>query len=184
MVWTTKKLVLTGLYAGLLVGIEMIVALPLAIILGAGMGSIVGVFLGPLLLVLFKWMIKERGSLILVGLVASLLYLPLPAFGPPGFFPKLLILPGACLAMELVFLFLKKHPKITSICGSIAFNVVGLIIFIKLLLMFGIPSGERLVSLAIPFLIVSIFGGIIGGYCGYLIYKKIENKPFIKQIQS
>jgi hypothetical protein len=183
--WSLRKIALSGIFAALLLVAEVGLALPFVMAFGPGMGSIVGVFIGPLLFVLFREILNEKGALILIGFIASVLFVPLPAFGPAGFLPKLVILSTAGIFTEIVFLAMSKSSGLArGIASGVAFDFVGILIFIKILEYFKVPGSERFTSMFAVFLVVSIIGGAIGGAIGAKIFEKIEKRPAIQRIRN
>lgn len=181
--WTTKKFVIVGLFGALTWALYLGVSLPIIAVAGLGMGVIVQPFFTMLLFMLFKQVLPDFGSAMLLGLVASILFVPLPFFGPPGFLPKILVLLAAGFLMDILFLLLKRGPKAYGFIGFVSAETT-YIIFLSAFIAFGVPLAERLISLAIPLAFSSAVEGALGGFCAYMAFNRIKNKPWIKRINS
>ncbi len=147
------------------------------------LGGLMAMFLVPLLLALIYFPTKKIGSIILFGLIFSFLSVPTPMITQTPGFHKVPIILVAVIIAEIIYFFVKKD-KYKSILGGAGISVS---LWIMLLITFpilGLPAAERFLKMATPLTFIAAILGAIGGYCGYFIYKKIENKSFVKQLQS
>jgi len=183
--WTTKKLILSAIFGGLACVLYLAVSFPIIAVLGSGMGFIIMPFFTFLLLILFKQILPDFWSASLVGLVASILFVPLPFFGPPGFLPKIIIILAGCITIDVFYFIFKRSLKVTCIISGIGAAIVVSMLMMWFFILFNIPNVEKFLSIGIPIIVfVAIIEGILGGFCGYLIYQQIRNKAFIKQLQN
>lgn len=183
MTWTTKKFVLVGLFGALVWAMYLGVSLPIIAVAGLGMGVIVQPFLTVFLFVLFKQIMPDFGSAMLLGLLVSILFVPLPFFGPPGFIPKVFVLLAAGFLIDILSLLLKRGAKAYGFIGFVSAEIT-YIIFLSAFIAFGVPLAERLISLAVPLAFSSAIEGSLGGFCAYLAFNKIKDKPWIKRING
>ncbi len=187
MKFTTQKLVAIGALAA----IQVVITLG-----GAGLNLIAGHYIGGILNSLFYvavpilgvLIIKEFGTATIMGLVFSVLVIPLPIFGPPGFLPKILEGVIGGLIIDLVFLIARAgfYRKITSILSGGFGLLANWLIGCFLLLMFNIPGMEEMAKFFIsPYGIAGAFVyGCLSGFIAYLVYKKLSNTSIVKRMQS
>lgn len=181
--WTTKKLITTALF-GALVGAILLVISPIVLIAGVGMGSLIQPFVGGVFIVLFRRIINENGAATLIGLLLSVLTLPIAFMGPPGFFPKIIIVTIGGAIIDLVFLILKNRQKMASILGYSLAGLAMMLLSFGLFNLLGVPMAEKFVELFIPFTLIAVAEAAAAGYCGSLVYDKVKDRPFIRQLQS
>jgi len=147
------------------------------------LGGLMAMFLAPLLIALIYLPVKKFGSIILFGLIFSFLSVPTPMITQTPGFHKVPIILVAVIVGEIIYFFV-KNDKYKSVFGGVGMTVSLWIMLLITFPMLGLPAAERFLKMAAPLTIIAGILGAIGGYIGYLIYKKIENKLFIKQLQS
>ncbi len=184
MAWGVKKLTFAGIFSVLIWVIYLSISMPLVIAFGLGMGVVVMPFFTLLLLVLFRRIINEAGGTILIGFVTSLLFLPIPAFGPPGFLPKMLILIISTSVIEAVILIFKKWPMLGSVLSGFFGALATVSMLFGIFIFFKIPGSEKFLSLMLPFFVVAMIEGALGGYIAEKIFRKIENRPAVMGISK
>ena len=184
--WTTVQL---ATIAGLGI-LRLITALP-----GAAIAGITGVpylsgainFLSSgILYSITCLLIPHFGAATLMTIVFSVLAIPLPLIGPPGFLLK--IIPGTLYGIlaDIVFLILKKNKKLAAIFIGGSSGAFAPIISLKIGYFLGLPGSTSLMKIFLkPVFIFSgaIFGSLTG-YLGWIIYKKVKNTAIVKRIQG
>ncbi len=187
MKFTTQKLVAIGALAA----IQAVITLG-----GAGLNLIAGHYIGGILNSLFYvavpilgvLIIKKFGTATIMGLVFSVLVIPLPIFGPPGFLPKILEGVIGGLIIDLVFLISRTgfYRKITSILAGGFGLLANWLIGYFLLLTFNIPGTKETAKFFVsPYCIAgALVYGCVSGFIAYLIYKKLSNTSIVKRIQG
>lgn len=182
--WTLRKVVLCGMFGVLTWVIQIAISIPLVSVLGPGMGAPIMLFLGMLLFVLFRRIVAAKGAMFLIGAIVAVLFLPIPALGPAGFLPKVVILFAGAIMVEVILLLtLPRWPKIGAAVSGAAGDVVMIILMIWLFSLFGLPGAKKFLDLALIFIILGIVEGSLGGLTGELIYEKIQKRPIIQRLQ-
>lgn len=185
--WTTTKLITAGgigvfnlvisLFGS---GITAVTGIP-------GMSGAINSFLGAIITVFAVFLIRSFGVVTVMYTIYSILALPLPLLGTPGFLPKVLLGFTVGLIVDICYLLVRKNKWLTIVTISfISQYSTGLGIYL-LGSYFGLPGIEKLrkfIFLPAPILIVGILlmGGF--GYIGFLLYKKLENTTLVKRIQN
>lgn len=186
--WTTTKLITVGslgvlnlvisLFGG---GITIVTGIP-------GMSGAINGFIGAIITVFAVFLIPSFGVVTIMYTIYSILALPLPLMGTPGFFPKILLGFTVGLIVDICLLLSRKNKWLVIISASfVSQYATGLGIYL-LGVYFGLPGIEKLrkfVFLPIPILILGgalLMGGF--GYLGFLLYKKLENTALVKRIQG
>lgn len=185
MKWTITKLIAIGALAviALLVGLLGNVLVGITGI--PGIGSLIMCFFAPVIFAFLCLLIKKFGAATLMGLLYGILALPLPSWGPPGFLPKIFAIGIMGLAIDFVFFLFRKNEKLAAIIIGIPTNVVGILAMVGTFLLFKIPSVEKSIKILLsPLLAVMIILGLLGGWVGYIIFKRLQNTMVIKRIQG
>jgi len=184
--WTTTKLIA----AGSLGALRLITALPGAAIAGVTgipfLSGAINFLSAGILYSITCLIIPKFGAATLMASIFSILAIPLPLMGPPGFLPKVILGAVYGLLADIVFLFLKKKKRLASVAiGSIS-SAFAPIVSLGLGYYLGLPGAIDLIKMFFK-LEIFISGAIVGaiaGYLGWLIYSKIENTTIIKRVQS
>jgi len=174
----TRDFIILALLAAVVLLVELIISV------GTGTLPVVifALFVDPIFAILAVFIVRKFGVVILGALLAGTLALPTPAFGVVPGLAKYILLVSAAILMELVILIFQKRERLASLIGGGALVVGNSLSFYCTALFLGIPSIQD--TMLVTITIVGFFVGVVGGYIGYLIYRKIENKSFIKQLQS
>ncbi len=179
----TKELIIISFLSALTFGIAMVIT-PILMVLTANPSA--GGFITPLFILLFLVLSKKLVQKPITGTVFLLIYgiLAVPTTlitGVPTIFKIIPVIIGG-LSFDFTTKFLKNKSGLIIASGICSFLVA--ISGISLGILLGLPALDKVVKMLIPLLIWMITIGSIGGYIGYLIYQKIKNKPFIKQMQN
>ncbi len=184
--WNTTKLITAG-SLGVLYFILSLFGAGIQAVTGfVGAGGIINSFLTPIMAMICLFVIDQFGAAIVMFTVLGILELPFPLTGTPGFLPKVFILVGAGIVVDIMYFFLRGDKKTASlIIGGVltlylAFTIVGVGRLFKLP---GIEwTGKMLYSP--PILFSAVIIGALSGYLGYIIYGKIKNSAVVKRIQK
>lgn len=163
----------------LLTAVMLIFELSLQVI-GATLPMVIAVYLvDPIILIFGVLLVRKFGTIVLAGFLAATLALPTPLFGLPGIGKYTSILP-AVLATEIVFLLLQRREMLASVIGGGTVVAVNSLAFYYTALFMGLPSLQA--DMIVALTIMGFILGSIGGFVGYKLFKKIENKPFVRKI--
>jgi len=184
--FNTKDLIVIALLAGLYVAFALAGAILQTILEFPMASAIINIFISSAVVVLTCLIIKKFGAAILMLLIYSVVAIPLPVLGTPGFLPKVIIGLIAGLIADSIYNIFKRNEKVTSIIIGSAVQIAMGFMILGFGYLFSIPNLEKVIGLFLsPLIIIAtiIIGGF-SGYLGYFIYQKIKNKAFIKQLQS
>lgn len=184
--WTLKELIAIG---------SMSVLMLILMIPGAILNSITPFRTGGLnslvytiFIVLCLFIIDKFGASTIMLFLFGILALPLDIVTPPGVFFKVIILTGAGLIGDIVYLLtLRKKKLFALIIGTPILYYLGLAI-VFVVEFFGMKNSglpKNYLNLIVnPFIfLLIIFVGAIGGLSGYFIFQKIKYTSVIKRIQ-
>lgn len=183
--WTTKKLIAIA-SLGVIATIFTLPGGAIAAAVGiTGGGFATSIFFVIVLLVFTLLLINKFGAAFIGAIVYGITSLPTPIFGPPGFLPKIIIPISAGLIADCLYLLLKKNKKLAALFIGGGMTLFAQFLIITIGRLFSFPGIEKLATLcSMPLFIVAILiYGLISGYVGYLIYKKLENTTIVKRIQ-
>lgn len=184
--WTTTKLIATG-SLGVLGALIFIPFLVLARVLQMpGLFVMTSAFLIPSILVPGLFIINQFGAAAIGVTVLVILTLPMGFVGPPGFLPGILLGPTVGIAIDALYLMLKKREKLAAYVIAIAAIFIQEVFYISLLRLFSIPGWDKSLKLLISPLGIGfvLFHGLLGGTIGYIVLKKIRKTAVVKRIQS
>jgi len=183
--WTTTTFVAIGALAALYV----ILSLPGALLAGitgthflAAIGNILIIgIMYPLVALLFK----RSGAVTLWALIVGFLFIPLPLGGPPGFLLKVIYMGCWGFIADVTYLPFKHNEKVAAIAIGIVQLGLGTPISIFLWTLFAMPelATQAAQFSGVTFIIISSILGVLLGYAGYFIYKKLEKTSIIQRIQ-
>ena len=184
--WNTTKLITAG-SLGVLHLILNLPASSIAIITGVPLSSgVINIFVGGIIFSLTVFIIDEFGAATIMILIYSILALPLPLSGTPGFLPKVIFNPLLGLFIDFVYLLSKKNKRLAAILvGGFSQFFVPIIVVNtgKVFNIPGISTAEKMFTS--PKILVSVFiAGAISGYLGYLIFQKIKITSILQRIQK
>jgi hypothetical protein len=179
--WTARELAFAGIVvAGMLIawGIAKLV---LVVGMGLPNASPANLFQLTLLAALSMLLLQARGAMVLPILVFSLLAIPLPALGGPGYLLKVPILVIPFIAAEHLFWLLRKRPDLAATAsGALAGGLIGA----SLQGTFGAGGpaahggGLTVLGVNVGAVILGVTEGGIGGLLAHRICTKILNsKP-------
>jgi hypothetical protein len=176
----TQDLVLIASIAVVLVLMELIsTAIEAYTVVG---GKLV-YLIDAMFMMIVVFIVRKFGTLIIGGLLAGILALPLPIFFIPGLHNIPLLMISAFLG-DVTLYFFGRWERLAAFLAPglvIASNAVIFLLFLKFM---GLPLYEetlKLMPIALPF---GILLGGTGGLLGYKVYKRIEHKPFVKRVQG
>ncbi len=191
MSWNLTKFVAAG-SLGVFYVVLSLASAGLAAVSGSPIGAgIINVFVGGAMYPLVCLIVRQFGAATIMGLVFGLLVLPLPVLGPSGFFLKLPLALILGLVADLVFYLLRRREILASvIAGGIVECIVGIVLGLVIIAL-KLPGSEGLskfITSPLTLLLAGIAGGFlpggVGGYLGYLLYRKIKNTAVVKRIQG
>lgn len=183
--WTLQKAVLSGMFGVLVWLIQLAMSATFVAAIGPFMGAPIMFLVTPYLLVLFRRIVSARGSLLLMGLIMSVLFFPIPALGPAGFLPKILIifLYVSSFELSMFYIWSKKHLIGATLGGGIG-NIIVTVLMFTFFKLFNIPGSEALLNNIYIFIVIAFVGGCIGGYLGQKTYNRLKTRPIIKRLQN
>ena len=138
--WTTTKLITAGglgvfnLVISLLgAGISVFTGIP-------GMSGAINAFLGAIITVFAVFLIQSFGVVTIMYTIFSILALPLPLVGTPGFVPKVLLGFITGVIIDVTFLFVRKNRVVAAfVIGFLSQYLTGLGIYL-MGVFFNIPG--------------------------------------------
>lgn len=188
--WTTTKLIIIAGLAGIYLLISLFGSIPQTI-LGMGANIFILIPLGNMIIIFAVLLIRKFGTASLLALIHAIGALPLATMGPPGFLPKIPAAFLGGLAVDIVFFSLKKRPKLASITAAsigeitLSFVILGFGLLFAVFTMPGwsekVLSSPLLIAAGVIFIMVL---AAIGGYLGWLLYRKLKNTAIVRRIQS
>lgn len=149
----------------------------------AGGAALVMGVLGAMCMTLSNLIMRKFGAATFMVLIYSILALPLPVIGTPGFFPKIIIATGGGFIADIVFWILRKKITIAALFTGAFGQLTITILFFSLGVLFKMPGINAVLRLVILSCVVVFILAIFGGWLGLYVYKKIENTALIKRIQ-
>ncbi|MBI2574924.1 hypothetical protein HYV82_03495 [Candidatus Woesearchaeota archaeon] len=180
---TVKDLTLAGGFGALLFAIDAVFT-PLDMILGIpGVRAVVNTFFWIVVACVAVLITRKTGFLTATLFVYALLSVPLITWGAPGFHKLLIIMPLAILVEAIL---LATNYSNTGIAVAIASGVAGgWLLQLYVMSLLGIPGVETYMKVIVPFTIIGVIEGLIGGFAGIWLYnRKIKNLKVVKQLQS
>lgn len=153
-----------------------------------GLTTFLGSFLLDLFLIPGLLIIDTFGAATLGITLLAILTLPLPLFGPPGFFPKILLGPLYGLPIDLLFLALRTKPRLAAFVIGIGVTLsqgIGLILLLRLV---EFPGSQIVVEfISTPLgtaaaLTVMVLQGIIGTLLGLGVYNRVKDTAVVQRI--
>jgi hypothetical protein len=116
-------------------------------------------------------------------LIWGLLALPTASAGPVGFWPKVLIEVFVGFVADCGFYIMRY--KNWSIC--VGFYIIVLLLYglsIGSMVLLGVPEADKILKM-LPMIILGFWIiGTIGLWLGFYTWRKIKNKPFVRQLQN
>ncbi|MBI4099588.1 hypothetical protein HY440_01130 [Candidatus Microgenomates bacterium] len=186
MKWTTTKFIAAGSLGVLSLLLE-IPASSLAILSGVPlMGGFINIFIAPVFDSLTPLLISSFGAATIQRGVIALLSLPLALGGPPGFFPKVIIMLIQGLLVDLIFLALKANRKAAAIIAAAVSTIYYTLAFVFVGKLFALPGIDQTIKLFLsPLLLVgSLVAGGFSGYLAWLIYNRVKRTSIVARIQG
>ncbi|OGD83359.1 hypothetical protein A2165_00985 [Candidatus Curtissbacteria bacterium RBG_13_40_7] len=184
---TTTKLIVIGGFAALNVLIELSTSL-ITVYSGIPlMSGALTAFIGPIIGIVFLLTLNTLGAYTIFQLLYSVLILPTHLWGPPGFFPKILICLIIGLLIDFSFYYLKKYNKfLTLVLIAFIADFVGTVIFIILGRALNIPGVEKtayFISSPI-FILAFVLVAAIDAFVGLKLFNKIKSTSVVMRIQK
>lgn len=184
--WNVTKLVSAGALGVLL----LVLSLGGAAIAGVtgipGSSGIINVFVSGAMFALCCLVIRRFGAATIMGFVYSVLAIPLPLFGTPGFVPKILLGISSGLLADVIFLILRRNERIASLAVGAATQLLislGIVVTGRLFGMPGIEQFEKIAFSPVGIIAAIVIGGI-AGFLGWLIYSRIRDTAVVVRIQG
>jgi hypothetical protein len=120
------------------------------------------------------------------AVVYSILALPLPLSGPPGFFPKVIVGMASGLAADLVFRAARRHEKLAPpLIGALGQTTLG-IVFAWLGILFQVPAIDKYVALQfspVGMSMTVLLGGL-SGFLGGLAFRQIKDSDLVRRARG
>lgn len=185
--WTTTKLIAVGSFGVL----RVLVWLPFVAInvsTSSPLLTIFSFFFFSFISVFSLLTIRQFGTVTIQTFVEWVLELPLPSMAfMPLLFASAIV---RASAVDILFYLFKKKEKVASVvCGGFNSLILSVLTYVIYLIM-GVPGTEKIPSIIFTpiglFLVLTIILGIgsVGGYTGYLTYRKMSSTSVIKRIQG
>ena len=184
--WNTTKLVALAS----LVVLAFIVSLVgnfLVVITGIpGAGGFISPFFVMIVVIFALLVIRKFWTATIATIIYSILALPTPIFGPPGFLPKILIIVALGIWIDMVYFLFKKNDRLASVMTGILSALVVSLLLMSIGLLFNMPGIDKFINILLTpfFIVLTAMMGAAGGYIGYLTYKKLKNTSVIRRIQA
>lgn len=183
LISTTRDFAVAGGFGALLFAIDAIFT-PLDMILGIpGARAVINTFFWIVVGTVAILMARKTGFPTVMLFAYALLSVPLVTWGAPGFHKLLIIMP---LAMLVEAILLATNYSNLGVTASIAAGVAGgWLIQLYVMKLLGLPGVEAYIKFLIPFTIIGVAEGVIGGLAGIWLYnKKIKNLNVVKRLQQ
>lgn len=179
----TKQLIFITLIGVLLFLMELLIATVLDVIIGVpGAGFLVVIIFFGALAVVGGLVVRKFGTFTLMSLIYSVLAIPTPVFGPPGFYKVLAALVVGLFADVMVSIF--GYRKIGYYLGLVIGNLMGLVFFAAAFVWLGFPESNQILSQFWFLFILYAIEAAIGVWLGFWIYGKIKNKKVVREISN
>jgi len=148
-----------------------------------GVGYIVSGFIFVALGVIGAYTIKKFGSIAILGLIYGLLITPTQILGPPSPFKIVLGLLVGIIADLVVLAF--RYKKFGYYLSFTIGNLITLPAWIGIMILFGLPKVDEVISMIWIIALVYFIQGIFGAWIGIKLYeKKLSKTKIIKQISG
>jgi ABC-type thiamin/hydroxymethylpyrimidine transport system permease subunit len=131
-------------------------------------------------------LIGQFGAATLQAVTFSLLAIPLPMSGGPGFLPKILIGLVTGLIADIVFALLRRWRETWAAIIACPFAVLPISLLVVWLgRLFGLPGVEESAEIFLNPLILAglAAGALAGGGIGWFIYDRLKNTTVVTRIQ-
>jgi hypothetical protein len=138
----------------------------------------------PVLLYIAMKLIDEKGVTLLVAGIYGLAGLPLPAFGPPGFLPKIGALFFMAVVFETVYWVMPGSDRTRAVVSTAIFGGCASGSMLFMFRFFNITGGSALMELGIIIIPLSGLYSALGGLIGYHIFEKLKNREAVKRFKS
>ncbi len=182
--FTTKDLIFAALMGALMFVLSFVLGSGLNVAIGNPAASgLVSTFIQAIIMTIVILIVRKFGVVTIMWLIYGILAIPTNMLGNlPGPL-KIVLALGIGIPFDAVVK-IGKYKKWTLFLG---FVIVYLILVPSMLYMYislGLPQADLLLKTA-PFLfVIFLVESFIGIFIGFLIYKKIQNKTFVRQIQN
>ncbi len=179
-----KQLIFIALMAVLLFVINLVFGSILIAATGIPMANAIfsGITFGIFVLLMVRTLPKFW-TFTLFFLIYSILEIPTPLGGAPGFWPKIPINVLVGLAADS-FLLSTKYKKWSYFVGFYVLATVNTLAFIFFMKMFNVPGVEKLAAILWWLIPVYWVLGTIGILIGEAIYNKLKNNKTYLQIKD
>jgi len=184
--WTTTKIISLGSLAALNLALSLLGSTIQTATGIPGSGGVFNALQGGIIVALCVLLIDRFWTLTIFGLIFSTLAIPFPIMGTPGFLPKILIGIGSGFIADIVYIALRKNPRIASF-GTSGILQLGVLLFIVGIgTLFNIPGIDQTRELFLSPVLLSVLFVLSGGagLIGYLIFRRLENTPAVLRIRG
>jgi hypothetical protein len=148
-------------------------------------GGFVMFFLFTAVAVFARLIFGRFGGATLAAIVFGVLGLGAPVLGPPGFFPKVIIVLVLGLLVDISFALVRNKPKVSSMLAGILVCYAGLGAILLIFKVFLPPQPYAAFFKIVPyFLAVNWAEGIVGGLLGWFIYNKLKDRQVVRRVQG
>ena len=158
-------------------GIQVLIGVP-------GAAGIIMGLMSAMCMVLSNLIMRRFGAATIMTCIYSILALPLPLLGTPGFFPKILVATGGGLIADVVFLIFRKSERLAAIFTGAIGQLAIALLFFGLGVLFNMPGIEAVIKILLMSCVALTIMGAVGGVIGLYVYRKIENTALIRRIQK
>lgn len=179
----TKELIFIALSGAIIFAVAFLIGAGLIAATGTPLvGGLINTLFLAALLVICLLTLRKFGTATLIMFVLSVLAIPTATFGPPGIYKIAVALFLGLFADTL--LYLGKYKKgtyyLTIILGFIILPLVQLFFMVLL----NLPGVDKVKELILILIGVYAIEALIGTWLGFLMYKKIKNKSFVRQFSQ
>jgi hypothetical protein len=180
MTWNNQKLAYAGVTSTVILLFQ---GLGLLMISAFGLGSATPLmaFIAPLFLLLGYRIIDENGAYSLIALLYSVMAVPIPAAGPPGFLPKIPDLVISALIAELVLYLMDSRRYLSSALSGGIFSTLVVLIGVQLFLLFDVPGASKILEAGLPLYALTFVEGAAGGLVGERLFSKLETRKVLQR---
>ena len=143
------------------------------------------VFILPMMIAICGLIIPVFPSCTVAMTVWIILALSVPIMGPPGFLPKLIVGIGVGFAGDILFMFLRRKDKLTSVLGGLLVDIVG-IALAGLIFYFFLPQelAMKFIQLIPVAFVLAVILGPLGGLTGWKIFDKIRDRAIVARLRG
>ena len=184
--WTVTRLVTSGTL-GVLLLILSLGGATISATTGIPISSgLINVFVSGAMFAFCVALIPQLGSATLMGAVYSILAIPLPLFGSPGFAPKVLVGLVVGLLADAIGLVFRSRPRIAAFLVGGTTQVAIVLMVAGLGIALRMPGAEKVLALFVKpvALAGALVAGGLAGLFGFWVYTRIRHRSIVVRIQA